>query len=123
MDVSRNISIQYIMNSFSSRGPIRHIILAATGHDIRTCVHCGACNSTLTSAMDLTLGELFQAAARDDPVALGSRTLWACDPLLLQRHACQARIDLAAVINALRQEALLRGHPRLSQAPDTEAEP
>lgn len=111
------------MNPLPTRGPLRHIILAATGQDIRACAHCGACDQQLTPEMDLTLGELFQAAAQNDPIALKSRTLWACDPVALQRHRCQGKIDLPAVIMAMRQEANLRGLPIRVDPQDEGAEP
>jgi len=51
------------MNPSSTRGPRRHIILAAPGQDIRACAHCGACDQQTTHEMDFALGGLFQAAA------------------------------------------------------------
>jgi heterodisulfide reductase subunit C len=59
--------------------------------------------------MDLTFGEVMQAAARNDVRALTNRTLWACDSVLAAHARCQEGIDLAAVIRALREEALRRG--------------
>ncbi len=111
------------MNPSSTRGPRRHILLAAPGQDIRACAHCGACDQQTTHEMDFALGELFQAAAQDDLLALKSRTLWACDPVALQRHRCQGKIDLPAVIMAMRQETNLRGLPIQVAPQDAGAEP
>ncbi len=58
--------------------------------------------------MDLTFGEIMQAAARDDPRALENSTLWTCDDLL-PRVRCPSGIDIASVILVLVREAELRG--------------
>ncbi|MGD2058864.1 MAG: hypothetical protein PVI04_09035 [Anaerolineales bacterium] len=59
--------------------------------------------------MDLSIGDLVRAAAQDDPIALDNQTLWNCDPVIEQNPACPSGLDRAAVIRALRQEAVLRG--------------
>jgi heterodisulfide reductase subunit C len=93
----------------AARGPLAFVVLAATGEDIRGCINCSSCDDITTQSMDLTIGELMRLAARDDPQALSSRTLWAGDDLLFSRLECQAGIDLPAVILTLRREAELRG--------------
>lgn len=66
--------------------------------------------------MDLSFGEIFQAAAHDHLRALTSQTLWTCDKLLLNGLHCQNGLDITAIVGALRQEALLRGvRPDISQ--------
>jgi heterodisulfide reductase subunit C len=96
-----------------TRGPLRSIILASTGQDVRDCINCDTCDGWMLPGMDLTFGEVMQAAARDDPLALENRTLWACDDLL-PKVRCPSGIDIASVILALVREAELRGIP----APD-----
>lgn len=90
------------------RGPLPFIILAATGEDVRRCANCQSCADLLTPEMDLTFGELIRAAARDDPRALTCATLWNCDAVL-ESGCCQEGLDIPAVIQALRQEAAMRG--------------
>jgi heterodisulfide reductase subunit C len=62
----------------------------------------------MAPGMDLTFGEIMQAAARNDPQALENSTLWTCDDLL-PRVRCPSGIDVASVILALVREAELRG--------------
>ena len=60
--------------------------------------------------MDLTLGELLQMAARDDLNVFSSKTLWTCDHVIAKGEPCQEGINLVRVIDALRNEAKLRGY-------------
>ncbi|MEW6567849.1 MAG: hypothetical protein AB1449_06715 [Chloroflexota bacterium] len=91
------------------RGPLSKVILAATGEDIHRCARCSACDTLLAPGMDLSFGELLQAADRDDPNSLTSQTLWSCDDMLGGPFKCQQGINLEVVILALRHEAELRG--------------
>ncbi len=59
--------------------------------------------------MDLTFGEIFQAIAHDHQEALTNRTLWSCDTLLQNGFHCQNGLDIAAIVQALRAEATVRG--------------
>lgn len=59
--------------------------------------------------MDLSIGDLVHAAVQDDPIALENQTLWNCDPMIEQNPICPSGLDRAAVVDALRQEAILRG--------------
>jgi heterodisulfide reductase subunit C len=97
------------------RGPLWAIIFTATVEDIRRCGQCFACEEYLDPGMDLTFGEIFRAAVHDHARALTSRTLWTCDKLLLNGLHCQSGLDLEAIIQALREEARLRGiDPKIS---------
>jgi Fe-S oxidoreductase len=93
----------------ASRGPLRHLILSATGQDVRRCANCQFCEDLVKPGMDLSFGELMRAASRDDPVALTNDTLWACDGVLESSLQCQADLDIPAIIDVLRREAKLRG--------------
>lgn len=59
--------------------------------------------------MDLSFGEILQAAARNDSLALTNTSLWSCDDLLLYCSLCHNGIDIPSVILALQGEAELRG--------------
>ena len=89
--------------------PLHAVILAATSQDVRLCSNCGNCNGPMAPGMDLTFGEVLQAAARNDPSALTNKTLRACDDLLGPQLLCPHGIDIAAVIIALAREARSRG--------------
>lgn len=91
------------------QAPLHAIILAATGQDVRLCANCGNCNGRMEAGMDLSFGEVMQAAARNDPSALTNRTLWICDDLLASHLQCPHDIDIASVIIALAREAESRG--------------
>jgi heterodisulfide reductase subunit C len=88
---------------------LRAIILAATGQDVRLCNACSNCEGRLRPGMDLTPGEIFQAAARNDRSVLACRSLWDCDEIIERPPQCQAGLDIAAILLALQAEA--RDHP------------
>jgi succinate dehydrogenase/fumarate reductase-like Fe-S protein len=62
--------------------------------------------------MDLSFGEIVRAAAQNDPIALDNATLWNCDPVIEQNPVCPSGLDRTSVIQALREEALVRGYRR-----------
>ena len=76
---------------------------------MRQCGQCFACEDYREPGMDLTFGEIFRAAAQDQSIALTNRSLWTCDKLLLNGIHCQNGLDIAAIVQALRDEARLRG--------------
>ena len=59
--------------------------------------------------MDLTIGEILQAANRNDESVLASQTLWNSDELLERKLHCQAGIDVVSVLLALIRLAQDRG--------------
>lgn len=100
----------------AGRGPLWAIVLTASGEDIRQCQQCFACEDYHEVGMDLTFGEIFQAAAHNQPKALTNQTLWTCDKLLQNGLHCQNGLDIAAIVGILRDEAQLRGiQPHASQ--------
>ncbi len=99
------------------RGPLRAIILAATGEDVRLCGNCTSCKQLTAPGMDLSLGEILRAAARDDPQVLTCASLWACEDLMLQPIPCQAGLALTPILLTLQREAELRGLGPSSKAP------
>ncbi len=96
------------MDSAVSGPPLRAVILSRTGEDVRLCQACDQCECLLAEGMDLTFGEMFRLAARDDLRALTCASLWRCEPLLGRNPTCQAGLDIPAVIGALRTECLRR---------------
>jgi hypothetical protein len=54
--------------------------------------------------MDLTPGEIFQAAARNDRSVLACQTLWDCDEIIERPPHCQAGLDVAGLLLALQAE-------------------
>lgn len=89
--------------------PLRSLILAQTGQDVRQCQACDQCADLTAEGMDLTFGEILRCAARDDPRALTCASLWRCEPLLDRPAPCPAGLDIPAVIGVLRSESVHRG--------------
>jgi len=96
-----------------SHGPLPFIVLSATGEDVRRGTSCWGCEAISTPEMDLSFGELMQGVARNDKRILACATLWASG-VLAGRSVCQQGLQVALVLEALRQEARRRGvEPRL----------
>lgn len=89
--------------------PLPFLILAQTGQDVRQCQACDQCDDLVVEGMDLSFGEILRTAARNDDRALTCSSLWSCEPFLDRPPACQADLDIPAVIHVLRDEALRRG--------------
>lgn len=89
--------------------PLPFLILAQTSQDVRQCLACDQCADLRAEGMDLSFGEILRSAARNDERALTCSSLWNCEPFLDRPTPCQAGLDIPAVINALRREALRRG--------------
>jgi heterodisulfide reductase subunit C len=89
---------------------LAHIIFTATGEDVRQCTLCELCGYVTETGEESSIGELIQAAARDDTSVLESEALWNCDHLLERNLRCQAGIDITSVVLVLRDEAQRRGY-------------
>ena len=92
-----------------SRGPLRSVILSATGQDVGHCNGCGLCDGLKTEEMDVSIGEVLQAANRNENLALTNRTLWNFDTLMEHGVQCQAGLDIVSILITLQREAELRG--------------
>lgn len=89
--------------------PLRAVILARTGQDVRRCAACDLCTRSLLPGMDLTFGQLLQAVIHDEEKALRASTLWESDDLLIRHPKCLEDLDLAAILLTLQDEAVKRG--------------
>ena len=94
-----------------SRGPLRFIILAATGEDIRHCTACECCcvDDTLQARFDLPVWEVFKAACNNDEAALTNQTIWVLAGARPADARCKNGLNLVAVAQVLCREARLRG--------------
>jgi heterodisulfide reductase subunit C len=92
-----------------SERPLPFLVLTKTGQDVRQCQACDQCDDWLAEGMDLSFGEILRYAARNDERALTCNSLWRCEPFLDRPTPCQAGLNIPAVINTLRQEAVRRG--------------
>ena len=96
-------------NGGQPRGPLWAVILAKTGADIRRCMQCWRCEGDLRPGMDMTFGEILQAAARDSPRALDNRTIWTYKESLPAEAKCPSGLDVGEILQVLQEEARLRG--------------
>ncbi len=92
-----------------SRAPLRSIVLAATGQDVRRCSHCALCSESPAPGQDVSLETLVQMVVMNDEEVLTCRTLWEAEVFANARHACPNGVNLEAVLLALRHEAWHRG--------------
>lgn len=93
-------------------GPLRAIVLAATGQDVRKCQHCDFCSTNMEPDQDISLESLLQLVIMNDEEVLTCRTLWSDAVLASAPHLCGNSLDIEAVLLALRDEARRRGLDR-----------
>lgn len=88
-----------------------------SGQQIAGCYQCGTCSSScpFIGAMDIHPHMVIRAlmvGLREQ--VLQSRTIWICVSCLLCAERCPRGIDMARVMEALRQTSLRRGIDHLS---------
>ncbi len=96
--------------------PFRERVKELSGEDVGLCYQCGACSSgcPLTDEMDLlpsTVMRLVQLGVED---VLNSKTIWICSSCFTCQVRCPRGIDVANVMEALRQLVLRRRYDRVS---------
>lgn len=93
------------------RGPLRFIVLAATGQDVNRCAACEGClaEESLEVRFDLAIWKVLAAARDDDDTALTNRTIWALMEAEPEDVHCIQGLDIVTIAQALCEEARLRG--------------
>lgn len=108
----------------ADRGPLRFIVLAATGEDVRNCTACECCyvDEALQARFDLELWEVLAAARENDQAALTNQTIWALSEAHPEDVRCANGLDLVTIARALSREAQLRGLADIREASNVKCE-
>lgn len=104
--------MKYIIQQDRLRPSIVQAVEELSGQDIKNCYQCGKCSAGCPIAADMELPpnqvmRLLQLGLAD--VALRSRTIWLCASCETCTTRCPREVDLAAVMDALRNLALREG--------------
>ena len=87
-----------------------------SGENIDLCFQCGACSSgcPLTEEMDLLPSTVIRYAQLGMEEALESTTIWVCSTCFNCEVRCPRGIDIANMMEALRQIVLRKKYDRVS---------
>lgn len=93
------------------RGDFVGEIEAVSGQDLLTCNQCGKCSSgcPVAFALDLLPNQVIRMAQLGMEDVLQYQTIWTCASCLTCFSRCPKGVDLARVMEALRQIAMGRG--------------
>lgn len=89
--------------------PLRQVVLAATGQDVRHCHQCALCDLRLAEQADIAVSALIQLILDDDDEILTSQVVWSDTVLASARELCARSLNLQPILLALRAEAGRRG--------------
>jgi len=96
--------------------PFRAKVAELSGENLDLCFQCGACSSgcPLTQEMDLLPSTVIRFVQLGDEEALDSKTVWVCSTCFNCEVRCPRGIDVANVMEALRQLMLRKKYDRFS---------
>jgi heterodisulfide reductase subunit C len=87
-----------------------------SGENVGLCFQCGACSSgcPMTQEMDLLPSKIIRMVQLGLEEALKSKTIWVCTTCFNCEVRCPRGIDIANVMEALRQLVLRQKYNRVS---------
>jgi len=87
-----------------------------SGENVFACYQCGMCSAgcPLTEEMDRLPSQVIRDLQLDDPELLESNAMWVCASCLACEVRCPKGVDLAKLMEALRQIVLRRALDNVS---------
>lgn len=91
-------------------------VAEVSGEEIDLCFQCGACSSgcPMTEEMDLLPSKVIRFAQLGMDEVLGYKTIWVCSTCFTCEVRCPRGIDIANVMEALRELRLRSKYDRVS---------
>ncbi len=91
-------------------------VVELSGENVDLCFQCGACSSgcPMTQEMDYLPSKIIRMVQLGLEEALESKTIWVCTTCFNCEVRCPRGIDVANVMEALRQLVLRRKYDRVS---------
>jgi len=95
---------------------LRERVEELSGENVFACYQCGMCSSgcPLAEEMDRLPSRVIRDLQLDDPSVLESNAMWVCASCLACEVRCPKGVDLAKLMEALRQLYLRKSLDRLS---------
>jgi heterodisulfide reductase subunit C len=95
---------------------LRERVEELSGENVFACYQCGMCSSgcPLAEEMDRLPSSIIRGLQVDDPSVLESNAMWICASCLACEVRCPKGVDLAKLMEALRQLYLRKSLDRVS---------
>jgi len=95
---------------------LRERVEEISGENVFACYQCGMCSSgcPLAEEMDRLPSRIIRDLQVDDPCVLESNAMWVCASCLACEVRCPKGVDLAKLMEALRQIILRKSLDRVS---------